>query len=243
MNRSTRQFAEEFHCKYTVFEKGTDPRAVELAYMAALEVGKLNGFCPAILSLDEYALEWLEDIASEEYDREKIIAGCENNGKELLKERFEESFEDFEGDVEEMLADFIGEETEGEVLHHFTGYRSFTHEGLEADTLLLELPVKNPWEIIGYLPMGGWNECPAPEEMIAVCKYWYETYRAIPAVFSHDTMEFYAPFKLNLADPLEAAKEHYAFCTDRVYQGTETCKLSELAAGLRESEVWFFWWD
>ena len=109
--------------------------------------------------------------------------------------------------------------------------------------LLLELPVRHPWEIIGCLPMGGWNECPGPEEMISICKYWYEKYQAIPAVFTHDVMEFYAPAGLNGADSLEAAKEHYAFCVDRVDQGTRTYKLSELAAGLEGSDVWYFWWD
>ncbi|WP_289301915.1 DUF4253 domain-containing protein [Sporofaciens musculi] len=111
------------------------------------------------------------------------------------------------------------------------------------DTLLLELPVKNPWEIIAYLPMGGWNDCPAPEEMISICKYWYEKYQAVPAAFTSDVLEFYAPAGLNKEDSLEAAKEHYAFCTDRIDQGTRTCKVSELAAGLEESNVWYFWWD
>ena len=91
--------------------------------------------------------------------------------------------------------------------------------------------------------MGGWNDCPGAEDMIAVCKYWYERYRAVPAVFTHDVMEFYAPYGLNGANSLEAAKEHYAFCTDRVDQGTRTYTISELAAGLAHSTVWYFWWD
>ena len=179
---------------------------------------------------------------SQDYDRDQIIASCGDNGKEILEERYQEYMEDLELD-EEGQSDFIGNETEGEELHHFIGYCSFSDRNLEADVLLLELPVRHPWEIIGYLPMGGWNECPAPEEMISICKYWYEKYNAIPAVFTHDVMEFYAPARLNGADSLEAAKEHYAFCVDRVDQGTQTYKLSELAAGLENSDVWYFWWD
>ena len=56
-------------------------------------------------------------------------------------------------------------------------------------------------------------------------------------------MEFYAPQGLNGTDPMEAAKEHYSFCSDRVDQGTSSGKLSELAAGLKGSTVWYFWWD
>lgn len=240
MEETTKKIAEGFQCKYTVFEKGTDPAFVEQAYRKALEAGKENGFWPAILLLDEYAAEWLEEVVNAEYDRDAIIAGCGENGRSILQERFGEYMEDYE---EDELDGLVGEETEGEVLNHFIGYCSFADGKLEADTLLLELPVKNPWEIIGYLPMGGWNECPAPEDMISICKYWYEKYGAVPAVFTHDVMEFYAPLGLNGVDSIEAAKEHYAFCMDRVDQGTETYTISELAAGLEGSTVWYFWWD
>ena len=242
MEESTKRIAERFQCRYTVFAKGTAPEPVEQAYRRALEAGRTEGFYPAIFLLDEYAVEWLEEVVSQDYDRDEIIANCGDNGKEILEERYQEYMEDLELD-EEGQEDFIGNETEGEVLHHFIGYCSFSDGNLEADVLLLELPVRHPWEIIGYLPMGGWNECPGPEEMISICKYWYEAYQAIPAVFTHDVMEFYAPAGLNGADSLEAAKEHYAFCVDRVDQGTRTYKLSELAAGLEGSDVWYFWWD
>ena len=242
MEESTKRIAERFQCRYTVFEKGTAPEPVEQAYRRALEAGRTEGFYPAIFLLDEYAVEWLEEVVSQDYDRDEIIANCGDNGKEILEERYQEYMEDLELDAEGQ-EDFIGNETEGEELHHFMGYCSFSDGSLEADVLLLELPVRHPWEIIGYLPMGGWNECPAPEEMISICKYWYEKYNAIPAVFTHDVMEFYAPAGLNGADSLEAAREHYAFCVDRVDQGTQTYKLSELAAGLENSDVWYFWWD
>ena len=244
MERSTKQIAESFQCKYTIFERGSLPEAVEDAYKAALKAGPDGGFYPAILLLDEYVEEWLSEIMKDDYDRDAVISGCGNDGKAMLEERFGGYMEDFLEDFgEEEIQAFIGEETEGDELHHFISYRSFSDGTLEADVLLLELPVKNPWEVIGYLPMGGWNECPAPEDMIAICKYWYEKYKAIPAAFTHDVMEFYAPLGLNGADPLEAAKEQYAFCTDRVEQGTRTYKISELAAGLAGSTVWYFWWD
>lgn len=244
MDESAKRIAESFQCKYTVFEKGTEPELVEQAYKTAYRAGQSNGYWPAILLLDEYVIEWLGEIVGEDYDRDKIIAECKDNGEEILKKRFEEYVSDFIEDYgEKELQEFIGKETKGDELHHFIGYFSFADGMLEEDLLLLEIPVKNPWEIVAYLPIGGWNEYPAPEEMISICKYWYEKYEVVPAVFTHDVIEFYAPLGLNGVDSIEAAKEQYAFCLDRVEQGTRTYKISELAAGLENSDVWYFWWD
>lgn len=243
MREEIKKIVEQFQCEYSVFDKGSDPDQLEAAYFESLQEGPGKGYYPAILVVDEYVTEWLDYIFEEDYNQEKVIQACNDQGKELLQQRFREYMEDHEEDYEENLAEFIGNETEGQVLHHFSAYTSYEENALEEDTLLLKIPVKHPWEIIAWIPMGGWNECPAPEEMISICKYWYEAYGAIPAVFTHDVMEFYAPKRLNGVDCLEAAKEHYAFSVDRVDQCTRTYTLSELAMGLQDSEVWYFWWD
>lgn len=244
MQEITKKIADRFGCGYQVFEKGSDPKRVEEAYHAAFKEAKevkKEEFYPAVVCLTEYAAEWLTEAGADTEDyRQKLIDGCQDHGQKLLQVRYEEYIEDLEEGQED---DLIGTETEGDILHEFTSYCSFRDGTLEADTILLRLPVRHPWEVIAYLPMGGWNDCPAPEDMISICKYWYEKYEAVPAVFTHDVMEFYAPKRLNGVDRIEAAKEHYAFCTDRVDQGTRTYKISELAAGLEQSSVWYFWWD
>ena len=95
MDAKTRQMAESFHCPYTVFEAGSEPEKLERAYMEALKEGKRDGFWPAILLLDEYVEEWLGIVAQDGYDREKVIAGCGDNGREILAERLEEYLEDY----------------------------------------------------------------------------------------------------------------------------------------------------
>ena len=111
MDDTIKKIAESFECSYTLFEKGSSPELVEQAYKAAYENGKEKGVYPAVICLDEYAVEWLEEVVSKEYDREEIITGCGNNGRDILKERLEEYTEEFE---EQEWEDFIGEETEGE---------------------------------------------------------------------------------------------------------------------------------
>ena len=44
-------------------------------------------------------------------------------------------------------------------------------------------------------------------------------------------------------EALELAKEHYAFCPDRVDRGNMTYTLSELADTLSFADMWYFWWD
>ena len=79
--------------------------------------------------------------------------------------------------------------------------------------------------------------------MMAICKYWYEKYGAVPVTISHDIMEMHVPAPVEGAEALQVAKEHFAFCSDRVFQGTESGTLTELAACIEASEIWFFWWD
>ena len=42
---------------------------------------------------------------------------------------------------------------------------------------------------------------------------------------------------------MEAATEQYGFCPDVIDQGTEDATVGALADVLRQSFVWYFWWD
>lgn len=89
---------------------------------------------------------------------------------------------------------------------------------------------------------GSWNDCPRPEEHVAVLRRWGELYGAELVGLSADVVE------MKVARPpttqtaaVELAAEHYAYCPDIVTQGTGT--ISNLAATLLGGTCWFFWWD
>ena len=109
--------------------------------------------------------------------------------------------------------------------------------------ILAELPVKNPWEVFAYLPFGGWNECPDPADLMAAAKYWHERYGAVPAVMTHDVLEFLLPAPVPQEAAWEVAQEHYAFCPDVIEQGGTDMSAGKLSRALIKSRVWHFWWD
>ena len=107
---------------------------------------------------------------------------------------------------------------------------------------LVKVPTKNPYEVLGYFGMGGYNDCPLPAEQVAVAKYWYEKYGAVPAVITYDEIEFYVENPIQtLEEAKKLAVEHYAFCYDIVEQCYGT--FERLVDGLYKNIQWYFWWD
>ncbi len=107
---------------------------------------------------------------------------------------------------------------------------------------IARIPTTKSWEIPAYLRFGGWNDCPMPEEQVAVLKHWAETYGIEIYAITGDVMECEVSRPPTSKDAAIAlAHEQYWYCSDIVLQGTET--LSILAAGLLNSPAWFFWWD
>lgn len=107
---------------------------------------------------------------------------------------------------------------------------------------LATIPVAHAWEIPAYLKFGGWNDCPAAEEHVAIMKHWYEKYGAVIVALTGDVIECTVERPPQTRDEaLALAKEMYAYCYDIVDQGVET--IENLAASLLKSRLWFFWWD
>ncbi|MCI9242614.1 MAG: DUF4253 domain-containing protein, partial [Lawsonibacter sp.] len=78
-------------------------------------------------------------------------------------------------------------------------------------------------------------------EHMAVAKYWFEKYGAVPALAAHGVAEYVLPAPIPRERAMEAALEHYGYCADIVDQIFET--VGALADGLPQSTVWYFWWD
>lgn len=107
---------------------------------------------------------------------------------------------------------------------------------------ILILPTKEPAAAPAYLRWGGWNACPAPEYHVAALRDWHRRYGAVPVAMTGDVINVHVTRRpQSRDDALSLAREQFLYCEDIVLQGTDT--LAPLAAGLMQSDWWFFWWD
>ena len=175
--------------------------------------------------------------AVEKY-REKMLAQPLPDGKAILMERLGERFE--------LSREETPDDVEGEDFRetdHFISYWDYETQKTQP-MILAKIPVKNPWEVFAYLPFGGWNDCPDTAALMAVSKYWHEQHGAVPAVLTYDTLEYSVPAPIEPQErALDLAKEQYAFCADIIEQGAPGMSVTRLARDLRQSNIWYFWWD
>lgn len=239
-NEIIRNIIQKLNYPYRIFSSEASYEEVMAAYQEAFLRGKKEGFTPVFVPTDSILEDYL-GIIEEDFSWNDIPSIELESGEDILSQRFTEYTEDFlnECDMDEFIGDFREEVVPVDKFTAFTDYRT----GNILETILFMVPTTKPWELVAYVPFGGWNECPSVESMMAICKYWHEKYGAIPVTITHDVMEMQVPKPIKTKDSIEVAKEHYAFTPDRVDQCTTTGTLSELAACLTVSDIWYFWWD
>ena len=239
-------------CNCTYFPPMTDDDPITAAYSYARRLGVREGYVPMLIVPSDTLWESLtmnaeaEKGAFKDYDfdadavenyRKKILAQPIGDGTSILVERLGARFE---LSREEPPDDMEGEECRE--TDHFISYWDYDTQKTQP-MILAKIPVKNPWEVFAYLPFGGWNDCPDTAALMAVSKYWHEQYGAVPAVLTYETLEYSAPTPVPQESALQLAQEQYAFCADIVEQGAPGMTVTRLARDLRQSNIWYFWWD
>ena len=249
MNKDVQTIIDFLGCEYELFVDIKDDAQLIDKFNAYTVQGKKEGFVPVIVVASDVLAEALE-LALEDADlqataddiatlRKQIISEAEKvNVAEFLAEKLTEYEQMHEED------DIEGNFIDCEPSHCFYSYFDYNNKAAE-NIILVKMPVKNPWEVAAWLPMGGFNDCPTPAQQVAIFRYWYEKYGAVPAVVTYENWE------LELQKPptdrkaaLALAKEQFAFCYDRVMQAAQGHdNLKALASELVDSTTWYFWWD
>ncbi len=203
---------------------------LESAFNGLREQGRAEGFTPVILS-DPDAATW--------------VSGGRPPVEEILREAAQI-------DVPAWLAAEAARPTDVERgdwptdVEHNRGIGMSLRMDLQGRTdtqaTVVKVPTAISWEVPAYLEFGGWNACPSAAHQVAIARYWHERYGGDIACVGSDTIEYTVsapPSDRRGAEDL--AWEQYWFCPDIVEQGTFT--ICRLAAGLLNTNSWFFWWD
>lgn len=244
---------EYLDCECTYFPSMADDDPIMSAYSYAKREGIKKGFVPVLIRADdETLLECLVmnsependdcyefDMKAVEEYRKKLLAAPVKDAKAVLKEMVGQCKEDAADDDMDWDEDVLGAMEGGFENSRFSSYWNDDTE-MTYPVILAKIPVKNPWEIFAYLPFGNWNDCPDTPELMAVSKYWFEQYGAVPAVMSHDELELLLPAPIAKEKAMDVAVEMYGFCPDMDQNFDE---IGALADSLWQSTVWYFWWD
>ena len=245
------------NCKCQYFPPMKDDDPLVAAYGYARRLGVREGYIPMLITVDENLWECLVmnsdqgSMGEKDYAfnaervaayRKKVLAQTVKDGKAVLNVMQEQRMEEAEDDEMDWEGEIVGKMEGGSPNGGFLSFWDYDAEKTNP-VILAEIPVKHPWEVFAYLPFGEWNECPGTAELMAVAKYWYQQYGAVPALMSHDELEFVLPEPIPKERAMELAKEQYGFCPDVLEQLEEDANVGMLADTLWRSRMWYFWWD
>lgn len=239
-------------CPSRCFGPMEDGSQLILAYKESLTESKKGGFFPVLVKVEEILWECLLMNSDEEQESGIPLKGIRAYRKKLTEQaslpmgevllarqialRKQESMED----ELDWKYDIIGQIGDGVEVNHFTSYWN-CQTGMTDEVILAEIPVRNPWEIFAWLPMGGWNACPEPLEMMAVARYWFLEYGAVAAAITHDELEFRLDKPVPAKRAVILAEEQYGFCPDCIIRNVGS--VGKLADTLARSRVWYFCWS
>ena len=104
------------------------------------------------------------------------------------------------------------------------------------------LPTSEAARAPALLMFGGWNENPRAAAHVAMHRAWHDRYGSEIVAVSDEVIETRVPRRPGDDQrAIAIAREQFVYAPDIVWQGTDD--LAGLAAALRNSRIWYFWWD
>ena len=232
------KFKKVIDCPYRYYDTVSSDKLLK-DYNESLERGKIEGFIPIIIDVNDALLmdiefnhKYIEKIRT--MRKELIDNASSYEGKRWLDETLKEYQED-----SEHYQKILGIPSD-------KGYEIQKLVLEEKYVLLAEVPVSEPWQLFAWFPFSYYNNCPDNKTLANVGKYWFEQYGAVPAFIGHNMLWMTVPRPVSDAQSLNLAKEQCAFCLDIVEDRemqTIQQTIHALADSLRKSTVWNFRWE
>lgn len=253
-------FKKFFNFEFEIIENKT-VEEVSKIYFQALEEGTKKGFTPVFLVLDDILIDKFEiNLDDENANDMKIVIS-----KNLEKYKEIDPVKFFNTIKEEIIVDKLeGKDSIPKTVDYLDNIESYFSENLELtkenknklelsilftddwklknNVVLVKAPTENPYELLAYFDMGGFNDCPNAYEQVAICKYWYEKYKSFLAAITYDEIEFYVQNPpITLEDTKKLTIEQDLFCLDLVDQCFGS--YDNISDFIYNNVQWYFWWD
>lgn len=240
-------------------DKEKDNKANTDLYLRLVKEGKKKGFCPVLVDrmIKHYVYEPKYGFADSKEDYPKITKRLKDlaegncfsvwmgrliynyylegnayeddveNDLEMLTSPPDRGYADiFKSDIE--IKEFAFGKDEGYKLYNFT-YK---------DHVFVLVSVTEPWEVLAWIPMGGFNGCPDELHQIALAKGLYDQFGARIMYISASSLEYYLPEPLTNQEDFEKAAKILIAADNDVYEDYEVA-----AQRILGSHNWFMWWD
>ncbi len=228
-----KELATLIGCDYSAVTGQRDDKLLRSMLKRAHKMGAENGFATVIIECSEDNFAWLRERAelkrnTPEY-RQRILHQT-SDGKQVLdtlisERKLDRGFEtavSFEPSVENAISPLI---------------ECFHLDGTPKDVMLAYIPTKKPYEALSWLPP--FTDIVSEGEMLAIMRWWYECYGAVPTMVGCNYIELSAR-KLSYDEALWVATEQYALAPNIVDEGVGS--ISALADTLMRSDTWLLWW-
>ena len=96
----------------------------------------------------------------------------------------------------------------------------------------------NPWEVLGWFPIGKFNWCPDPKCQIALAKELFQKFGARVMYIGRDRMTYYLEKPLMTKADVESASKILMIADGDLY--TDYPSTAESILGFH---TWQLWWD
>ena len=193
------KFKKVIECPYRYYDTVSSDKLLK-DYNESLERGKIEGFIPIIIDVNDALLmdiefnhKYIEKIRT--MRKELIDNASSYEGKRWLDETLKEYQED-----SEHYQKILGIPSD-------KGYEIQKLALEEKYVLLAEVPVSEPWQLLAWFPFSYYNDCPDNKTLANVGKYWFEQYGAVPTFIAHNMLGMTVPQPVSDAQSLNLAKE------------------------------------
>ncbi len=243
------------NCPYELIEAQIDDDIIVKKFEEEREKGLKEGYSPILVINSQDLYDTVLTNLNENGDHsfatiEKMRAYYLNHdlydGNLVLKDRYDKAVEEFDeddmidGNFEDLYLSDDGDEIEGQT-QAFSYWNEKT--GKTYPLILFKIPVTDPYRIISYLPFGHWNNCPSNLDLMSICRYLYEEFKAIPYCISENSLEFKFLEQIKSEDSLQLAKDLFATSSDCLFSANDDITLNTLAKSLEDSTYWQLVWD